>query len=105
MKLTMKRAEELRKKGVKVDMTQVVSSPEPVKKEPVKVVLDKPDDNMVIIKDLVQIVKANEQNVASLAQIQADLVKPKSPKKWACVIGRNSRGEMSTVDINEIQEV
>jgi hypothetical protein len=129
MKLTHKKAMELRKRGIKVDPRQIVydepiAMPAPIEEKPPKVEVKKPapekvtppiaapapakiemppspDVAMVILGDLVQVVSASERNIAAIAQVQAEMAKPKPKIKMRCTIGRNSRGDMSTVDIVE----
>jgi hypothetical protein len=57
---------------------------------------------MSILSGLSKVVDAQAQNTAAILQIQNELLQPKPKRQWKCTIGRNNRGEMSTVDINEV---
>lgn len=108
MKLTQQIAKELRAQGVKVNMRQVVrdSRPEPPESLPVKAsekpaFPPAPDVTPVLIEGLIQMANASEANTKNITEILREIAKPKPKRNWRCTIGRNSRGEMATVDINE----
>lgn len=106
MKLTPEKARQLRAQGFQVDRQQIVREPKAEVKE---VPPPKPDYQPAILDGLVQAAQANENNTKSILSITAAMLetiagiaKPKPLKKWKCQVGRNSRGEISTVDINEV---
>jgi hypothetical protein len=110
MKLTPEKARELRKRGIKVDPRQIVrevrEEPKPVA-EPVKAEPPKADISPAILDGLVQVANASEANTKSILALHsamletmAEIAKPKK-REWNCTIGRNSRGEMATVKIQE----
>ena len=108
MKLTQQMARELRAQGVKVNMRQVVRDARPdqpdelpAKEHEKPASPPAPDVTPVLIDGLIQMANASEANTKNIAEILRELAKPKSKRNWRCTIGRNSRGEMATVDINE----
>lgn len=110
MKLTPEKARELRKRGIKVDPRQIVREQSPTEErqsEP-QSPPEKPDLIPVILDGLVEVARSNESNIGTMSKLSesmlaamAEIAKPKPPKHWTCTIGRNSRGEMATVDIKE----
>lgn len=111
MKLSPRRALELRRRGIDVPIDTVARAE-------VAEVLEKKSeetpDSRVILPDspllasIVQVAEDTDYNFKELIKLNATLVttlstlaKPKEKKKWSCTIGRNSRGEMSSVDIQE----
>lgn len=99
MKLTPERALELHKRGVKIDTRQIVRPRAPVV-EPEPVPAPPPTEPVPeLTKHLVVIAAQNAKIHSTIVEALVNIAKPKN---WRCSIGRNSRGEMSTVDIKEV---
>jgi hypothetical protein len=114
MKLTPQRAAELRRRGVKVDMSKVVREPPPesqqpaTKSQPAELTPEKPAA-FDAVPHLLEIAKASEANAkAIIAQQSAvvealrEMTKPKPKKQYVSVVHRGKDGKISKVDTKEV---
>ena len=114
MKLTPQRAAELRRRGVKVDMSKVVREPPPepqqpaTKSQPVELPPEKPAA-FDAVPHLLEIAKASEANAkaiiaqqSAVAEVLREMAKPKPKRKYTSIIHRDSRGNINKVDTNEV---
>lgn len=114
MKLTPQRAAELRRRGVKVDMSKVVREPPPepqqpvTKSQPAELPPEKPAA-FDAVPHLLEIAKASEANAkAIIAQQSAvvealrEMAKPKPKKQYVSVVHRGKDGKISKVDTKEV---
>jgi hypothetical protein len=106
--ITPERAKELRARGFKVDVRQIKRQSQPEQTEQPKEAPKQDDFSKQAINHIMTIAEQSEANMkniisnnSAIIEVMKEIAKPKPLKKWKCQIGRNSRGEMSTVDINE----
>lgn len=105
MKLSPERARKLREQGVAVNFASVVRSgkkEQPKQDEPKPVATPQvPTELVKLIESQQEVIKVVSGYGAAVADMMMEMVKPKPKKKYKCVVNRDGRGSINTVDIEE----